>query len=139
MFKTFIGVTEDSLNTVYLRPETCQPIFTNFMNVARTTRQKLPFSICQIGKSFRNEITPGNSIFRTREFEQMEIEYFTYPENSMKDFDMWLDKIKNFLEVKLEMNHANFNYHLIPDEERAFYSKKTLDVQYKFPFGMKEL
>jgi glycyl-tRNA synthetase len=88
MFKTFIGVTEDAKNTVYLRPETCQPIFTNFSNVLRTCRPKLPFSLCQIGKSFRNEITPGNFIFRTREFEQMEIEYFTYPERSMEDFDM---------------------------------------------------
>jgi glycyl-tRNA synthetase len=88
MFKTFIGVTEDALNTVYLRPETCQPIFTNFMNIIRTTRTKLPFSVCQIGKSFRNEITPGNFIFRTREFEQMEIEFFTYPKDSMNDFEV---------------------------------------------------
>jgi glycyl-tRNA synthetase len=88
MFKTFIGVTEDTTNVVYLRPETCQPIFANFLNVARTSRQKLPFAICQIGKSFRNEITPGNFIFRTREFEQMEIEFFTKPENSLADFDL---------------------------------------------------
>jgi glycyl-tRNA synthetase len=87
MFKTFIGVEENTKSTVYLRPETCQPIFMNFLNVSRTTRMKLPFSICQIGKSFRNEITPGNFIFRTREFEQMEIEYFTYPQKSMKEFD----------------------------------------------------
>jgi glycyl-tRNA synthetase len=88
MFKTFIGVTEEAESTVYLRPETCQPIFVDFMQIQRTTRMKLPFSVCQIGKSFRNEITPGNFIFRTREFEQMEIEYFTYPEDSMKDFDV---------------------------------------------------
>jgi glycyl-tRNA synthetase len=88
MFKTFIGVTEDSLNTVYLRPETCQSIFTNFMSITRTTRAKLPFAVCQIGKSFRNEITPGNFIFRTREFEQMEIEYFTYPSDSLEEFNM---------------------------------------------------
>jgi glycyl-tRNA synthetase len=88
MFKTFIGVTEGDLNTVYLRPETCQPIFADFMLIHRATRQKLPFAVCQIGKSFRNEITPGNFIFRTREFEQMEIEYFTYPETSMDDFEI---------------------------------------------------
>lgn len=139
MFKTFIGVTEDTLNTVYLRPETCQPIFTNFANVVRTSRMKLPFSICQIGKSFRNEISPGNFIFRTREFEQMEIEYFTHSEQSMDDFEMWLKKIKNFLFNTLEMDEKNFVFHNIPDGERAFYSKKTIDIEYAFPFGTKEL
>jgi len=139
MFKTYIGVTEDTSSTVYLRPETCQPIFTNFMNVVRTSRQKLPFSICQIGKSFRNEITPGNFVFRTREFEQMEIEYFTYPQQSMQDFDNWIKKIKWFLEELLLIDPKNLNYHEIPDDERAFYSKKTIDIEYHFPFGLKEL
>jgi glycyl-tRNA synthetase len=88
MYKTFQGVTEDATTTLYLRPETCQSIFVDFNQILRTSRQKLPFSVCQIGKSFRNEITPGNFIFRTREFEQAEIEYFTYEQNAMADFDM---------------------------------------------------
>jgi glycyl-tRNA synthetase len=88
MYKTFQGVTEDTTTTLYLRPETCQSIFVDFNQILRTSRQKLPFSVCQIGKSFRNEITPGNFIFRTREFEQAEIEYFTYEKDAMSDFDM---------------------------------------------------
>jgi len=139
MFKTFIGVTEDTTSTVYLRPETCQPIFTNFNNIVRTTRAKLPFAVCQIGKSFRNEITPSNFIFRTREFEQMEIEYFTYPERSMDDFNIWIERIKKFLFETLGFRHHYVCFHEIPDGERAFYSQRTIDIEYKYPFGQKEL
>ncbi|GHU52388.1 hypothetical protein FACS189496_2530 [Bacilli bacterium] len=139
MFKTFIGVDEDTANIAYLRPETCQSIFVDFAHVVRTSRQKLPFSICQIGKSFRNEITPGNFIFRTREFEQAEMEYFTYEQNAMGDFEVLLNKVKHFLLEVLKFNPENLKYKDIPKDELAHYSKRTVDTQYNFPHGFSEL
>lgn len=139
MFKTFQGVTEDNLNTLYLRPETAQGIFINFKNVQRTMRAKLPFGIGQIGKSFRNEITPGNFIFRTREFEQMELEYFTFPESSDKLMEDMLKKIKLFLNSICKIKDENLNWHEQTKDELAHYSKRSVDVQYNFPHGMSEL
>ena len=110
MFKTNQGVIEDEANTVYLRPETAQGIFINFKNIQRTTRKKIPFGVGQIGKSFRNEITPGNFIFRTREFEQMELEFFCEPNTEITWFDYWLDKMKHFL-LDLGIHQDNLNYH----------------------------
>ncbi|MDR2462054.1 MAG: glycine--tRNA ligase [Mycoplasmataceae bacterium] len=139
MFKTFQGVTEDALTTLYLRPETAQGIFINFANVQRTTRMKLPFAVCQIGKAFRNEITPGNFIFRTREFEQMEIEYFCFPEQSSEIFDKEINVIKNFLENILNFDKKNLIFKEHKKEELSHYSSKTIDVQYNFPHGFSEL
>jgi glycyl-tRNA synthetase len=139
MFKTFQGVLEDENTTLYLRPETCQNIFVDFMSIARTSRLKLPFSVCQIGKSFRNEITPGNFIFRTREFEQAEMEYFTNPSDSLEEFDELLEKVKMFLFNTLQMNEANFKYYDVKKTELAHYSKKTIDIEYDFPHGYSEL
>lgn len=138
MFKTHIGVTEDSSSVVYLRPETAQGMFVNFKNVARTTRKKLPFGICQIGKSFRNEITPGNFIFRIREFEQMEMEFFCKPGTDLEWFAYWKDYAKKFLfDLGLSQEHLRFRDH--EPEELAFYSKGTCDIEYLFPFGWGEL
>ncbi len=139
MFKTFQGVTEDNLNTLYLRPETAQGIFINFKNVQRTMRAKLPFGIGQIGKSFRNEITPGNFIFRTREFEQMELEYFCEPKQADLIMDMMLNKVKDFLFNYCQIKKENLNFHEQTKDELAHYSNRTVDVQYQFPHGMSEL
>ena len=138
MFKTFIGVTEDTTSTVYLRPETAQGIFVNFPNVARTTRKKLPFGIAQIGKSFRNEITPGNFVFRTREFEQMELEFFCKPGTDLEWFKYWKDYCYKFL-LDLNMDKDKLRLRDHDPEELAFYSKGTTDFEYLFPFGWGEL
>lgn len=138
MFKTFIGVTEDSTSTVYLRPETAQGIFVNFKNVQRTTRKKVPFGIGQIGKSFRNEITPGNFIFRIREFEQMELEFFCKPGTDLEWFAFWKDFCHKWL-LDLGMKDENLKLRDHDKEELCFYSKATTDFEYKFPFGWGEL
>ena len=137
MFKTFQGVTEDSTNELYLRPETAQGIFVNFKNVARTTRKKMPFGIAQIGKSFRNEITPGNFIFRIREFEQMELEFFCRPGTDLEWFAYWKDYCANFL-YSLGMNKEYLRLRDHSPEELCFYSKATTDFEYLFPFGWGE-
>ncbi|MCD7944065.1 MAG: glycine--tRNA ligase [Clostridia bacterium] len=138
MFKTFQGVTEDAKNTVYLRPETAQGIFTNFTNVQRTTRKKLPFGIGQIGKSFRNEITPGNFIFRVREFEQMELEFFCKPGTDLEWFDYWRSFCHDFL-LSIGLKDENLRLHDHSPEELAFYSNATTDFEFMFPFGWGEL
>ena len=138
MFKTFQGVTEDAKNTVYLRPETAQGIFVNFVNVQRTTRKKLPFGIGQIGKSFRNEITPGNFIFRVRDFEQMELEFFCEPDTDLEWFSYWRSFCKNWL-LSLGMKEENLRLRDHDPEELCFYSKATTDFEFMFPFGWGEL
>ena len=138
MFKTFQGVSEDSANTVYLRPETAQGIFVNSKNVARTTRSKMPFGICQIGKSFRNEITPGNFIFRVREFEQMECEFFCKPGTDLEWFAYWKDFCKNWL-LSLGIKEENLRLRDHDKEELCFYSKAPPDFEYNFAFGFGEL
>ena len=138
MFKTFQGVTEDSANTIYLRPETAQGIFVNFKNVQRTTRRKIPFGIGQIGKSFRNEITPGNFIFRVREFEQMELEFFCAPGTDLDWFAYWKDFCHKWL-LGLGVKDENLKLRDHDQEELAFYSKATTDFEFKFPFGWGEL
>ncbi len=138
MFKTFQGVTEDSKSQIYLRPETAQGIFVNFKNVARTSRKKIPFGIAQIGKSFRNEITPGNFTFRTREFEQMELEFFCKPGTELEWFDYWKEYCRKFLE-SLGMNMENIRLRDHEKEELSHYSNATTDFEYKFPFGWGEL
>ena len=138
MFKTFQGVTEDAKNIVYLRPETAQGIFVNFKNVQRTSRKKLPFGIGQIGKSFRNEITPGNFTFRTREFEQMELEFFCEPDTDMEWFNYWRTFCKNWL-LSLGINEEHIRLRDHDKEELSFYSKGTTDIEYTFPFGWGEL
>ncbi len=138
MFKTFIGVTEDNSNTVYLRPETAQGIFVNFPAAQRTTRKKLPFGIAQIGKSFRNEITPGNFVFRTREFEQMELEFFCKPGTDLEWFKYWKDYCHLFL-LNLGMRDENLRLRDHDPEELCFYSKATTDFEFLFPFGWGEL
>lgn len=138
MFKTYQGVTEDSKNEVYLRPETAQGIFVNFKNVLRTTRKKLPFGIGQIGKSFRNEITPGNFIFRTREFEQMELEFFCEPGTDMEWFNYWKDFCVKWL-TDLGIKKENIRLRDHSPEELSHYSKATTDIEYLFPFGWGEL
>ncbi len=138
MFKTFQGVTEDAKNTVYLRPETAQGIFVNFQNVQRTTRRKLPFGVCQIGKSFRNEITPGNFTFRTREFEQMELEFFCKPGTDLEWFQYWRSFCKEWLlNLNISEEHLRLRDHT--PEELCFYSKATTDFEFLFPFGWGEL
>lgn len=138
MFKTFQGVTEDSKNTVYLRPETAQGIFVNFANVQRSTRAKIPFGIAQIGKSFRNEITPGNFTFRTREFEQMELEFFCKPGTDLEWFAYWKEFCKNWL-LELGIKEENLKLRDHDKEELSFYSKATTDFEFLFPFGWGEL
>ena len=138
MFKTFIGVTEDSKSEVYLRPETAQGIFVNFKNALRTTRSKMPMGIAQIGKAFRNEITPGNFIFRTREFEQMELEFFCKPNTDLEWFDYWRKYAKEFL-LKLGIKEENIRLRDHSPEELVFYSKATTDIEFAFPFGWGEL
>ena len=133
MFKTAIGVTEDSSSTCYLRPETAQGIFVNFSNIQRTTRRKLPFGVCQVGKAFRNEITPGNFTFRTREFEQMECEFFCKPGTDLEWFAYWKDFCKNWL-VSLGISEENLRLRDHEAAELAFYSRATTDIEYAFPF-----
>ena len=138
MFKTHAGVTEDSKNVVYLRPETAQGIFVNFKNVQRTTRKKVPFGIGQIGKSFRNEITPGNFTFRTREFEQMELEFFCKPGTELEWFSYWKEYCVNWL-LSLNINKENIVLRDHEQAELAHYSNATTDIEYMFPFGKGEL
>ena len=138
MFKTFQGVTEDSTSTVYLRPETAQGIFVDFKNVLRTTRKKMPMGIGQIGKAFRNEITPGNFTFRTREFEQMELEFFCKPGTDLEYFKYWKEFCKNWL-LDLGMKEENIRLRDHSKEELVFYSKATTDIEFAFPFGWGEL
>src|SRR5438046_1198192 len=138
MFKTYVGATEDESSVTYLRPETAQSIFVQFKNILEVSRKKLPFGIAQIGKAFRNEINPRNFTFRSREFEQMELEYFCRAEEGMKLLDYWLEERLKFYEnigISSEKLHAR----KVPDEERAFYSKGTYDIEYDFPFGRQEL
>lgn len=138
MFKTFQGVTEDAKNTIYLRPETAQGIFVNFKNVQRTTRKKIPFGIGQVGKSFRNEITPGNFIFRIREFEQMELEFFCEPDTDLEWFKYWKQFCIDWL-TNLGIKQENMRIRDHSPEELSFYSKATTDIEYLFPFGWGEL
>lgn len=143
MFKTFIGPTEDESAIVYFRPETAQGMFVNFKNILETTRKTLPFGIAQVGKAFRNEITPGNFIFRTREFEQMEIEYFISPPTNDKEwekyFEDWRREMHIWMEQILGLDKTHIYELEVPKEERAHYSKRTIDLQYDFPFGREEL
>ena len=134
MFKTQIGVTEDTASTCYLRPETAQGIFVNFANIQRTTRRKLPFGVCQVGKAFRNEITPGNFTFRTREFEQMECEFFCQPGTDLEWFAYWKDFCKNWL-TSLGIKEDSLRLRDHEPAELAFYSRATTDIEYQFPFG----
>ena len=138
MFKTFQGVTEDSKSEIYLRPETAQGIFVNFKNIARTSRKKVPFGIAQVGKSFRNEITPGNFTFRTREFEQMELEFFCKPGEDLEWYDYWKNYSFNCL-LSLGMNEETLRLRDHEKEELSFYSKATCDIEFLFPFGWGEL
>ena len=138
MFKTFQGVTEDTKNELYLRPETAQGIFVNFANIQRTSRKKIPFGVAQVGKSFRNEITPGNFIFRVREFEQMELEFFCKPGTDLEWFDYWRSFCRDWL-LSLDIKEENLRLRDHEKEELSFYSKATTDFEYLFPFGWGEL
>ena len=138
MFKTYQGVTEEGNNIIYLRPETAQAMFVNFKNVLNSTHKKIPFGVAQIGKSFRNEITPGNFIFRTVEFEQMELEYFIKEEDWQKQFDYWQGEMIKWLEY-IGVKKENYSIREHDKEELSHYSKKTIDIEYDFPFGTKEL
>ena len=138
MFKTYQGVTEDSTTELYLRPETAQGIFVDFANIQRSARKKLPFGVCQIGKSFRNEITPGNFTFRTREFEQMELEFFCKPDTDLEWFAFWKEYCRKWL-VDLGMREENLKLRDHSPEELSFYSKATTDFEFLFPFGWGEL
>lgn len=138
MFKTHVGVTEESSNVVYMRPETAQGVFVNFKNVMRSTRRKLPIGICNVGKSFRNEITPGQFTFRTREFSQMEMEFFCQPGTDLEWFAYWKKYCLNFI-YSLGIKEENLRYRDHEPEELAFYSKATTDIEYNFPFGWGEV
>ena len=138
MFKTFQGVTEETKNELYLRPETAQGIFVNFSNIQRTSRKKIPFGVAQVGKSFRNEITPGNFIFRVREFEQMELEFFCKPGTDLEWFDYWRGFCRDWL-LSLNIKEENLRLRDHEKEELSFYSKATTDFEYLFPFGWGEL
>ena len=138
MFKTFQGVTENAKSELFLRPETAQGIFVNFQNIQRTTRRKIPFGVGQVGKSFRNEITPGNFTFRTREFEQMELEFFCKPGTDLEWFAYWKDACKNFL-LSLGMKEENMRLRDHEQEELSHYSNATTDIEFLFPFGWGEL
>ena len=138
MFKTFVGPAEDAANMAYFRPETAQSMFVDFKNVLETTRKKIPFGIAQIGKAFRNEITPGNFIFRTREFEQMEIEYFIREKDWKKQFESWLAEMYKWMDF-LGISKKHLHNLEVPKGELAHYSKRTVDIEYDFPFGKKEL
>src|SRR6059058_299060 len=137
MFKTFVGPVEEDASTAYLRPETAQGMFVNFMNVLQTTRKKPPFGIAQTGKSFRNEITPGNFVFRTREFEQMEMEYFVEPGTDAQWHEYWLQERWNWY-VDFGISADNLRYFEHPAEKRAHYSTRTVDIEYRFRFGGSE-
>ncbi len=138
MFKTHVGPVEDSSSVAYLRPETAQGIYVNFKNVLDTSRQKIPFGIAQIGKAFRNEITTGNFIFRTREFEQMEMQYFIHPEEDEKYFEFWKEeRLKWYDELGIKKEKLRLREH--SEDELAHYAKKAFDIEYEFPFGWKEL
>jgi glycyl-tRNA synthetase len=138
MMKTFVGPVEDEASTTYLRAETCQGIYVNFLNVLNSARQKIPFGIAQIGKAFRNEITPGNFIYRTREFEQMEMQWFCHPREANKFFDYWKkERIKWYL--NLGIKKANLRIKEVPKSELPHYAKRAIDIEYKFPFGWKEI
>jgi glycyl-tRNA synthetase len=138
MFKTYVGATEDEESMTYLRPETAQSIFVQFKNVLDTARKKLPFGIAQIGKAFRNEINPRNYIFRSREFEQMELEYFCRPEQGMELLEYWKEERVKFYE-NIGIARDKLHVLTVPDADRAFYSKGTYDIEYDFPFGRQEL
>jgi glycyl-tRNA synthetase len=138
MFKTYVGATEDDSSVTYLRPETAQSIFVQFKNVLEVSRKKLPFGIAQIGKAFRNEINPRNFTFRSREFEQMELEYFCHPEQGMKLLEYWRAERLTFYE-NVGISRNKLHVKTVSDEERAFYSKGTYDIEYDFPFGRQEL
>lgn len=138
MFKTYQGATEDSASLVYLRPETAQAMFVDFPAVAATSRQRVPFGVAQIGKAFRNEITPGNFIFRTREFEQMEIEYFIHPAGWEEHFEAWLEEMRAWIEL-CGINTASIHEVEVPAHQRAHYSQRTVDIEFDFPFGRDEL
>jgi glycyl-tRNA synthetase len=138
MFKTHIGVTDDSQSLVYLRPETAQGVIINFKNILRTTRRKLPMGVASVGKAFRNEITPGNFTFRTREFSQLELEFFCQPGTNLKWFTYWKDYAMHFLK-SLGVKDANLRFRDHSQKELAFYSKATSDIEYKFPFGWGEV
>ncbi|MBP9864686.1 glycine--tRNA ligase [Patescibacteria group bacterium] len=139
MFKTAIGVTDEAASVAYLRPETAAGMFSAWKNVRDSMRKKLPFGIAQVGKAFRNEITPGNFIFRLREFEQMEIEYFVHPNDAERAFELWLVEQKSWVTDVLKISDDNVIYREIPDADRAFYSKRSIDTEYQYPFGQKEL
>ena len=138
MFKTYVGATEDESSVTYLRPETAQAIFVQFKNVLETSRKKLPFGIAQIGKAFRNEINPRNFTFRSREFEQMELEYFCRPEQGMQLLEYWKEERLKFYE-NIGISRSKLHVLDVPDADRAFYSKGTYDIEYEFPFGRQEL
>jgi len=138
MFKTYVGATEDESSLTYLRPETAQAIFVQFKNVLDVSRKKLPFGIAQIGKAFRNEINPRNFTFRSREFEQMELEYFCRPEQGMELLEYWKEERLNFYE-NIGIGRGKLHVKEVPDAERAFYSRGTYDIEYEFPFGLQEL
>ncbi|MEK7546473.1 MAG: glycine--tRNA ligase [Patescibacteria group bacterium] len=138
MLKTFLGAKEGTEAVAYFRPETAQSMFADFKLVQETSRKRLPFGIAQVGKAFRNEITPGNFIFRTREFEQMEVEYFVHPDDWEKHFEAWLQELKGWLAF-CGVKEENLHYNEISEADRAFYSKRTIDIEYKYPFGLKEL
>ena len=138
MLKTFQGVVENEANAIYLRPETAQGIFVNFKNVQRSTRKKVPFGICQVGKSFRNEITPGNFIFRTREFEQMEMQFFCEPGTDGEWYEYWRQFCMDFI-TQFGVNEDKLKFRDHTDEELSFYSKGTVDIEYEFPFGWGEV
>src|SRR5216110_647110 len=138
MFKTYVGATEDESSVTYLRPETAQSIFVQFKNILEVSRKKLPFGIAQIGKAFRNEINPRNFTFRSREFEQMELEYFCRTEQGMELLEYWKEERLKFYE-DIGVSRSNLHVRIVPDEERAFYSKGTYDIEYDFPFGRQEL
>ncbi len=138
MLRTWLGPVQDDSAVVYMRPETAQAMFVDFKNIVETSRRRLPFGVAQIGKAFRNEITPGNFIFRQREFEQMEIEYFIRAEEWQEHFELWLEQMKKWVAL-LGIKSERVHYVEISDEDRAFYSKRTIDVEYDYPFGQKEL
>ncbi len=138
MFKTFIGPVESEENTIYLRPETAQGIYVNFLNVLNTTRQKIPFGIAQIGKAFRNEISPGNFIFRSREFEQMEMQYFVHPDEADKWFEYWRQQRWNWY-LSLGIDEGKLHWHEHGPDELAHYARAAYDIEFDFPFGRKEL
>jgi len=138
MMKTFIGPVEDDASVSYLRAETCQGIYVNFDNVLNTMRAKIPFGIAQIGKAFRNEITPGNFIFRTREFEQMEMQWFCHPQKANWYFDYWLKQRINWY-LNLGIKKENLKIKIVPQKERAHYARKQIDIEYRFPFGWQEI